>query len=367
MKRFFAMMIALIMIAALSVTVNAGLEPFGNTLPDGSREAVPVPKVTTAPSIDGIFDDVYNERSLVISVTRDSNEGDREQMGDVYGYAYIVFDDSNLYIYVDCFDSTVWNVLDYVSICTECGKQLGATQASTEGCPHGEKQGVTNLWDDDCVEIAVDWTNSGNSGHVSQYRISRSNFCSRDFDTWNLGFTAAAAEFGGRWGAEFAIPLDTSKEGSEIGLNGMVHSQNSTGDSPAGRYSDTIAYFNNTAEYGTFWDAPYFDYIVLGNETSPGNFGTGSGIEENPDVNPPKPPAPPTPRPGDPTPRPGDPTPQPGDPTPQPGDPTPGIGNTGNAGATRLPQGADPMVSVVLAAVAAFGAALVVRKTCFKK
>ncbi len=355
MKRVFAMIIALVMIAALSVTVNAGLEPY---VVDESGAAVPVPKVTKAPTIDGYFDDdVYGERSLLIKMTRDKDEGDREQIGDVYGHAYLVFDDSNLYIYVDCFDSTVWNVLDYISICPECGKQLGASKASTEGCPHGEKQGKTNLWDDDCVEIAVDWTNSGNSGHVSQYRLSRSNFCSRDFDTWNLGFTAAAAELGGRWGAEFAIPLDTSKEGSEIGLNGMVHSQDSTADSPAGKFSDTIAYMNNSAEYGTFWDAPYYDYIVLGNETSPGNYGRSSGKQDGPE-----PPAPPTP-PKDPS----NPTPDPKNPTPDPKNPTPDPGQTGNAGATRLPQGADPIVSVVLAAAAALGAAVVVKKTCFKK
>ena len=73
MKRVFAMIIALVMIAVLSVSVSAGIEPYGKTNDDGTREAVPVPKVTTAPAVDGSFDAVYNERSLVIPITRDSN------------------------------------------------------------------------------------------------------------------------------------------------------------------------------------------------------------------------------------------------------------------------------------------------------
>ena len=351
MKRVFAMIIALVMIAVLSVSVSAGIEPYGKTNDDGTREAVPVPKVTTAPAVDGAFDAVYNERSLVIPITRDgAGEGDRSEIGDVYGYAYMVFDDSNLYVYVDCIDANTWPILDYCAICPECGKQLGCpATGSSEGCTHSSEAQPSNVWDDDCVELLIDWTNSGDGAQTSQYRVSRANFCSRDYDTWNLGFSGSAKEYGGRWGAEFAIPLDTSREGTEIGINVMIHSQEGIAASPLGQYVETIAYAENSAEYGTAWEAAYFDYIVLGNVNSTGNYGTGTdagdgGIKIDPPV---------VPGPGDPTPTPGP------NPIPGPGpNPTPGPG---------LPGTADPIVSVTLVAAAALGAAIVVKKTCFKK
>ena len=55
-----------------------------------------------------------------------------------------------------------------------------------------------NIWNDDCVEfMGKDWTNNGSV--PSQYRVNRSGIATRDWDTQNVGFTAAASAGSDGW------------------------------------------------------------------------------------------------------------------------------------------------------------------------
>ena len=298
-----------------------------------------VPKVDDGIiSIDGLQETAYYQ-GLRANVTRVQGGADT---GDApAGEVWLVYDDNYLYAFVKIDDKTPFHIADKIHICEVCGKQWGAQSKCEHMTAPDQYNGHDiNLWDDDCIEMMVDWKDNGSV--PSQYRISRDGFMSRDWDTKDTGFSGKGFDNGANgWSAEFAVALDSSKQGTRLGLTFMLHSMTELYDN--GKYVESYCMMNSSACFGGPWESNYFDSIEL-----------GARIEgkKDPIVNP-----------GDP--RESDPgvSGNPGDPTPS------GSGvNPTDKGPIKGPvQTGDPIVMIVLASVAALGAAVVVKKTCFGK
>jgi len=332
---------------------NGDVIPF--TKADGTTVSLQegkVPKIVGYDVVvDGQKEDFYDD-GLRVNISRLAGNLDKP----VSGTAYFVYDDNNIYLFVECNDDDFFNINDYVNICPDCGKQRG----KDSGCAHmaeGEHD-PCNLWDDDCIEFMIDWSNDGSV--PTQYRISRSGYMSRDYDTFNTGFSGKGYNAGATWGAEFSVPLDTSAIGTELGIHVMIHSQNSIDP-----YNETYAMDNNYNVAGTPWQPDYFDYVVLSDPMPDFTPPTPGPSDEKPTV-PGGDPAPTVPG-GQPAPTvPGG---QPA-PTVPGGQPAPTV--PGGQPAPTTPQGtnpvtADPIVYIILVAVVSLGAAVVVKKTCFNK
>lgn len=268
MKKIIALLISLSMLLAVvpfCVYANDLNEPVeyrdyrGDIVPftradgtvvRGQNGHVPHVEGDYVPEIDGVPDACYDE-GLTMNIGNLFGNRDKP----VNGRAYAIYDDNNLYFLVECYDDDFFNIMDHVTICTQCGKQRGRYS----GCAHmaeGEYD-AANMWDDDCVDLMIDWSNDGSV--PSQYRVSRSGIASRDYDTWNIGFTGVGRDDGDVWYAEFAIPLNTSAVGTELGLHIMIHSQNSLNP-----YSETYAAICNYNATGSdSWGSDYYDYIIL--------------------------------------------------------------------------------------------------------
>lgn len=327
MKKLTVLLLVVAMlfsISAFSASANDVCENYGD-----------VPKLEGSTiTIDGLKEDAYNQG---LKITCDRHGG-----GDgtpIDGMAYLLYDDNNLYIYFEVRDSQKWDILNDIHICSQCGKQM----ITGSGCEHVTEANSDpyNLWNDDCIEFMVDWTNDGTPAR--QYRISRSGFMSRDWDTWNeyTGFSGKGYDNGDYWYAEFAIPLDNSSIGTTIGITAMLHSQDSNDP-----YVEYYAMMQNSSDMGGPWDSIYFDYITLGKALENAktdivapDIGNGSTGEGNTGL----------------------------------GDNNTGNGGTTNNGGTTggaangPAQTADPIVMVVLVAVAALGAAVILKKTCFNR
>jgi len=336
LKKLITILVMVAIFATLCVVINANelCESLGN-----------VPKVPTSTiSVDGKMEAAYKD-GLVVDVNR-GRDGDYRT--DVYGIAYFLYDDNYIYLFCECHDDTPWNILDHVNICEICGRQKG--QGTSWGtCDHydSSEKGEANFWDDDCIEFMIDWANQG--GTPSQYRISRSGICSRDFDTNYvdknaLGYLGAATtdNAAGIWYGELAIPLDTSAKGTELGVT--VFMANMITLTP---YNQEELYLKNSLEMGGAWEASYYDYIVLGDELSTVDTTVevgGEPVDQTLDGQ------------------------TSGGNTGATGDGSAAGGNAGGTtGGTTRPQTSDPVVSIVLVAIAVLGAAVVVKKICFNK
>ncbi len=343
MKRILVFLLAATMIlgmVAICSSANDLNEPVeyrdeeGNII--GEEQGGLVPKIVDYDvKVDGQMEGFYKD-GLKVNISR--LDGNLEK--PVSGTAYIVYDDNNLYVYVECNDAEYFNIMEYITICPDCGKQRG----QDSGCEHmaeGEHDvgpdGTTavNMWDDDCIEFMVDWANAGSANTPSQYRISRSGTMSRDWDTFNTGFSGKGYNSGATWGAEYSIPLESSAMGTQIGISIMIHSMNSLVP-----YDETWAMDNNFNATGGPWDSDYFDYIILdaafetlNTEIESEKPTVGPGVQQ-----------------------------------------TETVITTNEAGETVVvptkptnPTTADPIVYIVLVAIVSLGAAVVVKKTCFDK
>ena len=315
MKKVTVLMLVvavMISVFAVSSSANRSLESYGK-----------IPKVTNYPiTLDGQKDPAY-DFGLCLPISQTFRE--LELPADLKGQCWVVYDDTNLYVYVEVVDPTIWDSASHFHICDQCGKQL----KTGSGCEHATEANSdkANVWDDDCIEFFIDWTNKGSKS--SQYRVNRIGIATRDWDTWNVGFQAkASAGSNGTWYGEYAIPLDSSKAGTQIGINCMIHSQTSLEP-----FKEEIVVMNNSCGFQDAWAAEYYDYIELGDEIPAGE----------------------TPSNTTPTMVPG-----PG-PSDQATDPS------GNPIIGPSPKTADPIVMIVIAAFAALGAAVVIKKTCFNK
>lgn len=286
-----------------------------------------IPKVTNYPiTMDGQKDPAY-DFGLCLPIAQPFIN--LEMPADLRGQCWLVYDDQNLYAFIEVIDPGIFDSASYFHFCDQCGKQM----AEGSGCEHlPETPDAHNVWDDDCIEFFVDWTNKPSNS--SQYRVNRLGWATRDWDTRNTGFTAkASAGSNGTWYAEYAIPLDNSKVGTELGINCMIHSQVSLekvkGDGTP--FKEEIAVMNNSLGTQGAWESQYYDYIVLGEEVP-------AGAE------------------------PSNTTPT----LPGPSGPNPTV-DPSNPRDPGAPKTADPIVMIVIAAFAALGAAVVIKKTCFNK
>jgi len=357
MKKILVFLLATTMIlsmVAICSSANDLNEPveYRDTVGDiiGDAQEGKVPKIVGYDVVvDGIKEDFYNQ-GLKANIENLFGNLDKP----VSGTAYFVYDDNNLYLFVECNDDDFFNINDYVTICPDCGKQRG----KDSGCAHmaeGEHD-PCNLWDDDCIEFMVDWSNDGSV--PTQYRISRSGYMSRDYDTFNTGFSGKGYNAGATWGAEFSVPLDTSALGTELGVHIMIHSQNSIEP-----YNETYAAICNYNATGSdAWGADYYDYIVLSDPLD--GFTPPPTTSEGPDVDDPTDPDQPVPTTPDGKPDPDQPVPTTPDGQPDPTAPS-YVRPTDNQGTN--PVTADPIVYIILVAVVSLGAAVVVKKTCFNK
>ena len=297
-----------------------------------------VPKVDDGIiSIDGLQETAYYQ-GLRANVTR--VQGGAETGDAPAGEVWLVYDDNYLYAFVKIDDKTPFHIADKVHICEVCGKQWGAASKCEHMTAPDQYNGHDiNLWDDDCIEMMVDWKDNGSV--PSQYRISRDGFMSRDWDTKDTGFSGKGFDNGANgWSAEFAVALDSSKQGTRLGLTFMLHSMTELYDN--GKYVESYCMMNSSACFGGPWESNYFDSIELGARIE------GKKEPVNPTVDPSGGPVPTgstiaTDNSGNPVPTSG----------PNPGDDNPRTG--------------DPIVMIILASVAALGAAVVVKKTCFGK
>lgn len=330
MKKLTVLMLVATLIVgmfAVSASANNICESYGE-----------IPKVDKPITLDGLRDGVYD-----YGVKMEINSGFHGEPNEsgVSGTMWAAYDDNNLYVFIEVRDSSVFDISKdpNVKFCPTCGKQ----QVVDSGCAHmtDPAEGKYNIWNDDCVEFMVDWTNNGSV--PSQYRVNRSGIATRDWDTQNIGFTAAAsAGSNGTWYGELSIPLDSSKQGTEIGLMCMINNQKSLDP-----YEADYILLDNSAGYSDPWGSEFFDYIKL-----------GASVEVPSDV--PSVVTDPT-NPGDDPTTPGTTGPAPTDDSGNPIPTNPGT-NPGEPAKT-----ADPIAMVVVAAMAALGAAVVIKKTCFSK
>ncbi|MCI8331526.1 MAG: hypothetical protein HFE78_01690 [Clostridiales bacterium] len=315
MKKVTVLMLVvavMVSVFAVSSSANRSLESYGE-----------VPKISNYPvTVDGQKDPAY-DYGLCLPITQTFQE--LPLPADLKGQCWLVYDDNNLYVFVEVIDPGVWDSASHFHICSQCGKQL----ITGSKCEHvtADTSDAHNIWDDDCIEFFVDWTNKSSTS--SQYRVNRLGWATRDWDTWNTGFTAkASAGSNGTWYAEYAIPLDNSSKGTQIGINCMIHSQLSLDP-----FKEEIVVMNNSYGYQDAWKSEYYDYIELGEEVP---------ID--------------APKPSNTAPTWG--------PGPNPSGP---VDETDPSGNPINPKTADPIVMIVIAAFAALGAAVVIKKTCFNK
>lgn len=326
MKKVTVLMLVITVIMsvfAVSASANAS----------GGTSYGKVPKTSTPISVDGQKDAMY-DYGLSLPLTQGWR--DVPAPSDLSGQMWMVYDSDNLYVFLQVNDPSVFDSNAHFHMCPDCGKQL----ILGSGCTHVSENNsdVKNLWNDDCIELFVDWTNNG--GTPSQFRVNRYGMATRDWDTRGIGFNAAASgSNSSTWYAEFAIPLDNSKAGTQLGLTCMLHNETIEGDS----WSESITMLNNSLGYvecGTP-GSQYFDFIELGEEI---------------DTSVPAPTQ--TDKDGNTITVPTDPS------SGKPIDPSnPGAGNQSG----KNPGTADPIVMIVIAAFAALGAAVVIKKTCFNK
>ncbi len=343
--------------AAICSNANYICEPIefrdvaGNII-DGEQSGL-VPKITTPLAIDGQMESVY-EQGLRANISRKADGTE----SPVNGVAYFLYDDQYLYVYVVANDNNRFDVSSLVTICPECGKQEGHYSKCEHRGDYYDKIGEgdvvrdVNLWDDDCVEVLIDWANDGSV--PVQYRVHASGMMSRDYDTRVTGFNGTAQDYGDYWGAEFAIALDASRAGTQLGVIAMVHSQERL-EAESGGYVEEYSSLNNSAAYGDAWGSQYFDYIELGTNVID-NSQSGNDVVNN-----------------------GGGTGGTGGGTGGTGGTGGGTGGTGGTGGGTGGTGgtgggnsggsntADPIVWIVLAAVVSLGATLTVKKFCFNR
>lgn len=320
------MLVATLLVGMLAISVSA------NNICESYGE---IPKVDKPITLDGLRDGVYD-----YGVSMEINSGFRGEANEsgVSGTLWAAYDDNNLYLFFEVKDSSVFDISKdpNVRFCSTCGKQ----EVVGSGCEHmtDPASEIYNIWNDDCVEFMIDWTNNGSV--PSQYRVNRSGLATRDWDTQNIGFSAAAsAGSNGTWYGELSIPLDSSRQGTEIGIMCMINNQKSLDP-----YEADYIMLSNSANYGDPWGSEFFDYITLGalvevpdDATNVVTNPTGSNNNNDP-IN-------------------GSVS------TDASGNPLP----TDSTNPGQAVQTADPIAMVVVAAVAALGAAIVIRKTCFSK
>lgn len=355
MKRILVLMLVAVMVlsgAALCAGANDVNESVEYRDDQGILVGEPqggiVPKlVGQTVAIDGNMEAFY-QQGLKANISMLNGNLDKPVSGTVY----MLYDDNYLYAFIECNDADAFNIMDLVTICDVCGKQRGVDSRCAEMAAEGyagDKVGdrKVNLWDDDCVEFMIDWSNDGST--PSQYRISRSGVMSRDYDTAITGFSGKGQDFGSTWNAEFAIGLDSSVQGTQLGITVMIHSQN---ELSAEAYNETWAMMNNSSAYGTPWHPQFFDWIELGapltidpNITTGTTTGTTSDDTEVVVIT-----------------------------ETETDDDGKIVVVTRTEYQTIAPtknddpaKTADPIVLIVLAAVVALGAAVVVKKTCFNK
>ena len=328
-EKVILVLLAFLLIGAYSISVGANdiCESYGE-----------IPKVDVEIKIDGQMDPAY-QYGINVQLTRDFEDGHDRSGEDVHGQMWMIYDDTNLYVFMEAVDSEYWDITNLITICDKCGKQEG----EGTGCEHNQDPVKCNIWDDDCFEFFVDWTN--NASYPSQFRVSRSDFGSRDWDTWVTGFACKANNQNGKWYAELSIPLDNSKEGTELGIHGMLVSQNTLDP-----YSQTISVSQCSAGFGGGWSPEFFDYIVLGKPiaittTDPVQPTSPAGSTDNNPV-------------------------VPTDSNGQAVQPDPSQNQAGAGQTTVNPSGpaqtADPIVVTVVAALLSISAAVEIKKTCFK-
>lgn len=337
MKKLTVLMLVATLIVgmfAVSASANNICESYGE-----------IPKVDKPITLDGLRDGVYD-----YGVKMEINSGFHGEPNEsgVSGTMWAAYDDNNLYVFIEVRDSSVFDISKdpNVKFCPTCGKQ----QVVDSGCAHmtDPAEAKYNIWNDDCVEFMVDWTNNGSV--PSQYRVNRSGIATRDWDTQNIGFTAAAsAGSNGTWYGELSIPLDSSKQGTEIGLMCMINNQKNIDP-----YEADYILLDNSAGYSDPWGSEFFDYITLGAPVEVPDDATGvvdggnNGGNNGGGTTTPTGPAP---------------TDDQGNTLPTTGTDATGSNNNPNKPA----QTADPIAMVVVAAMAALGAAVVIKKTCFSK
>lgn len=223
MKKFLSILLALALTACLAVpmTANEANASFGEAAKVNNDSVL----------LDGIMDSSY-QHGVKVEVSR-CPDGYKEKYaptdGDTYGTAYFIYDSEYLYVYLDVTDKT----------------------------PYERPEGK-DLWDDDCAEISIDWDNKAEKS-VLQYRAASDGTASRDNDTADLDFEAAALKKTDGWYGEVKIKLPEGiTTGSKIGVGIMI--SNFNGQSG---HQELVLEINSQND-GTSGQASTYDYILLG-------------------------------------------------------------------------------------------------------
>lgn len=222
MRKFLSFLLAITLTACLSVPMTAN----ESNACFGEAAKVTENSVTT----DGILDSLYLYGVKAdISRCPAEYENYAPTDGDTYGTAYFIYDSEYLYIYLDVTDKTPY-----------------------------KRPSEAHYWDDDCVEVHIDWNNSA-SGAPLQYRISSDGTASRDDKADGLDFEAAALAKTDGWYGEMKIKLpDGITTGKKIGVGLMVSNYNGQSG------HQELVLEKNSLGTGTNSQASSYDYILLG-------------------------------------------------------------------------------------------------------
>lgn len=178
-------------VSVLAVAVFAGLLPAQDANPE-KKVALPevkVPVVKQAPKIDGTLDDPAWKQAATFDTFKLAN-GDASKAKTKL---YVMQDDKNLYVAVECFDSE------------KALQDLVAKVKDHDG----------ELWTDDDVELFIDPSNKRdqyyqiivNSKNVT-FDATQSGEGGKDMDdTWNPKYQSATKVGKESWVAEFALPF----------------------------------------------------------------------------------------------------------------------------------------------------------------
>ncbi len=96
MKKFTMLFVVLAFV--LSMTAMAEVK----------NDVLMIPKTSVAPTIDGVMDPVYKNHAEVLVVREDPSDGTIiDDWFDCFGHAYLLWDDTNLYMFLDVYDDMI--------------------------------------------------------------------------------------------------------------------------------------------------------------------------------------------------------------------------------------------------------------------
>ncbi len=232
-------LLALVLALLLAMTLPASAISYGGYL--GM-----VPEATEDIAVDGEKDDAYAS-ALEVEVSHQLfNFGTAP---DATAKAYLLFKDTDLYIYAEVDDADVIT-------------------------PKAEFQTMENAWYNDALEVILDTNNAGADEDLLQYRIDCAGFLTtQDRYGENISaagadaeeyFTGASKEIEGGYAVELKIPVTTT----EIGICLVLNDVNSEQTTPENANDITFAqcYSELTGMGPGAWIAQQYPYITLGYE-----------------------------------------------------------------------------------------------------